>query len=89
MSRDSKVDHRWLDRYDWKSGQGVYLPVYGGVSDDDALAPRAAGRGADFEMVSEWDQSCSGSPDIGLIYDSISRDCTGPWGESASAPRLR
>lgn len=72
------VHHRWHDRYDWNSGQGVYLPGYGGVSDDDALALRRAGRGADYDMLTEWDRACSGTADIGTLYDSISLTWTGP-----------
>lgn len=72
------VAHHWHDPYNWNAGQGAYIPGFGAISDDDALALKAAGRGHDFELVSDWTQTVTGTVDIGYVYNSIDLTWSGP-----------
>lgn len=72
------VQHYWHDPYNWNPGQAAYIPGFGLISDNDALALRRAGIGRDYELVSDWTQTCAGSVDLGRVYDTIDLNWTGP-----------
>jgi hypothetical protein len=72
------VRQHWHDPYNWNAGQGAYIPGFGAVSDDDALALKAAGKGADYNLLSDWQQTASGTVDIGHVYNSIDLTWSGP-----------
>lgn len=55
------VDHRWHDDYNWNKGALAEVPGFGKVSDDDALLLKQYRGAKDFEMVTEWQQTVTGT----------------------------
>lgn len=57
---NGRVTHHWFDPYDWHEGLSAFIPVFGNISDEDALLLQKNRASKPFLMEAEWLEDLTG-----------------------------
>ncbi len=78
VSIGGNVEHHWYDPYDWHAGLSAFIPGFGDVSDEDALAIQNCRGAKPFEMEADWTRRLSGSVTVGTLWNDKRFTWSGP-----------